>query len=246
MTAPRVFVGTSGWTYDDWSGPFYPADVKAGDRLSYYARIFNTVEVNATFYRIPTHTMIDAWNRRLGPEFHLVVKGARAVTHSKKIGDCKEQLDRFLERILRLDRLKVILWQLPPSIHKDVDRLGRFLVMLPVGVRHAVEFRHISWWDSEVTEVLGRHNAAFVAVSHPRLPEELLPTANFLYVRFHGKGPELYRYDYAPHELTHWVSLLRPLIEERSVYAFFNNDYRTYAVRNAITLRDMLSVYPEQ
>lgn len=242
MLIPRLFVGTSGWTYDDWSGLFYPDDVKGGDRLSYYARFFNTVEVNATFYRLPTQTMIDAWNRRLGPDFHLVVKGSRSVTHLKKIGDCREQLDRFLERVLRLERLKVILWQLPPTIHKDVGRLDSFLGMLPREVRHAVEFRHVSWWDDEVAEVLKQHNAAFVAVSHPKLPEEFFQVTDILYVRFHGKGRDLYRYDYAPHELTHWASLLRPLVETKTLYAFFNNDYDAFSVRNAMTLRDLLSI----
>jgi uncharacterized protein YecE (DUF72 family) len=246
MTAPRVFVGTSGWTYDDWSGLFYPADVKAGDRLSFYARLFNTVEVNATFYRIPTQTMIAAWNRRLGPEFHLVVKGSRAVTHVKKIANCREQLDKFLERVMQLDRLRLILWQLPPSLHKDVDRLERFLVMLPETIRHAVEFRHESWWDDEVAQVLTRHDAAFVAVSHPKLPERFFPTTDFLYVRFHGKGQTLYRYDYAPYELSHWTSLLKPHLENRILYAFFNNDYQAYAVRNAMVFRDMLSVRSPQ
>lgn len=245
MHKPQVYVGTSGWTYDDWSGLFYPAEVKAGDRLSFYARLFNTVEVNASFYRVPTQTMIDAWNRRLGPEFHLVVKGSRSVTHVKKIRDCKEQLERFLERVLKLDRLKAILWQLPPSLSKDVERLEHFLVMLPRDVRHAVEFRHASWWDSEVAEVLHRYHAAFVAVSHPKLPEEVFPLTDFLYVRLHGKGKDLYRYDYAPHELAHWASLLRPLIDSRTLYVFFNNTYEAYAVRNAMTLRDMLSVHTD-
>ncbi len=230
----------------DWSGLFYPAEVKAGDRLSFYARLFNTVEVNATFYRIPTQTMIEAWNRRLGPQFHLVVKGSRSVTHLKKIANCQEQLDRFLDRVLRLDRLRMILWQLPPSLHKDVDRLEHFLVTLPEGIRHAVEFRHTSWWDAEVAKVLTRHHAAFVAVSHPKLPDLFFPTTDFLYVRFHGKGQTLYRYDYAPYELSQWVSLLKPHLDGRTLYAFFNNDYQAYAVRNAIAFRDMLSLQPQQ
>lgn len=242
MYASRVFVGTSGWTYDDWSGPFYPVEVKAGDRLSFYARHFNTVEVNATFYRIPTQTMIAAWNRRLGPEFHLVVKGSRAVTHLKKIANCQEQLDNFMERVLQLDRLRIILWQLPPSLHKDIDRLDRFLDILPVGNRHAVEFRHMSWWDDEVAQVLTRHHAAFVAVSHPKLPDRFFATTDFLYVRFHGKGPTLYQYDYAPYELSHWVSLLKPHMVDRTLYAYFNNDYQAHAVKNATAFRDMLAV----
>ncbi len=241
MKGKRIFVGTSGWTYGDWWGTFYPEDLKASDRLSYYATHFSTVEINATFYRAPTSPMIAAWNRRLGSEFHLVVKGSRVVTHLKKLDGCDEQLAFFLDRTRGLTRLTVILWQLPPSLHKDTARLERFLSRLPGWVRHAVEFRHESWWDEEVCEVLSRHRAAFVAVSHPKLPETLLPTTDFLYVRFHGKGRDLYRYDYSEDELLRWVSILKPHLGGRTTYAFFNNDYNANAPRNAVMMREMVS-----
>jgi len=237
----RIFVGTSGWTYDDWSGRFYPGDVKGADRLSFYADQFNTVEVNATFYRLPTEPMIKAWNTRLGQDFHLVVKASRVITHLKKLQDCKEPLERFFEQVLKLNRLKVILWQLPPSLHKDVDRLATFLSELPKQVRHAVEFRHKSWWDDEIVKALSDHNAAFVAVIHANLPETIHPTTDFLYVRFHGQERDLYRYDYTDQELSHWVSILKPHIKGRILYAFFNNDYNANAPRNALTLRNLLS-----
>ncbi len=131
MKRQRVFIGTSGWTYDDWYGSFYPEDIKASERLSFYAEYFDTVEVNATFYRLPTEPMINAWNTRLGEGFHLVVKGSRVVTHLKKIANCEEALQKFFERVFKLTRLQVILWQLPPSLHKDVDRLEDFLVLAP-------------------------------------------------------------------------------------------------------------------
>jgi len=235
----RIYVGTSGWTYDDWTGPFYPEDVKGAERLAFYAEKFDTVEVNATFYRMPTQNMINAWNRRLGSGFHLVVKGSRVVTHLKKLHDCQEPLQGFLDRVRQLVRLRVILWQLPPSLHKDVERLDRFLSALPGEVRHAVEFRHASWWDEEVTDVLKRHAAAFVAISHPKLPDAIHPTADFLYVRFHGIGKQLYRYDYSREELDGWASRLRPHLRGRTLYAFFNNDYAANAPRNAATFRDL-------
>ncbi len=241
MSAKRIFVGTSGWTYDDWYGSFYPEDIKSTERLSFYAEKFNTVEINATFYRLPTEPMIRAWNTRLGKGFHLVVKGSRVVTHLKKIANCKEALEKFLERALKLTRLEVVLWQLPPSLHKDVDRLETFLSSLPKNVRHAVEFRHESWWDDAVTKTLASHNAAFVAVSHPSLPETVMPTADFLYVRFHGQEREVYRYDYTDEELSHWVSLLKPHLGSRALYAFFNNDYNANAPRNALTLKELFS-----
>ncbi len=240
MAKKQIYVGTSGWTYDDWSGPFYPADVKGPDRLSFYARRFDTVEVNASFYRTPTQPMIDAWNRRLAAGFHLVLKGPRTVTHLKKLRGCEEPLEMFLKRALQLRTLRVILWQLPPSLHKDVARLDEFLSGLPEKVGHAVEFRHRSWWDDEVAATLSRHAAAFVTISHPQLPDSFYPTADFLYVRFHGTGPQLYRYDYSREELAEWAARLKPHLAGRALYAFFNNDYSANAPRNAAVFRELL------
>jgi uncharacterized protein YecE (DUF72 family) len=235
-----IHVGTSGWTYDDWSGPFYPQGVKGVERATFYAQQFDTVEINATFYRTASQAMIAAWNRRFQKPFHLVVKGPRTVTHLKKLRDCGEPLKAFLERVLGLGSLRVILWQLPPSLHKDAGRLEEFLCGLPKSVRHAVEFRHLSWWDEEVAEVLSRHAAAFVAISHPQLPDALYQTTDFLYLRFHGVGKELYRYDYSREELATWAARLRPHLAAEDVYAFFNNDYDANAPRNAMTLRELL------
>lgn len=241
MNPGTVHIGTSGWTYGDWAGAFYPQGVKGAERLTYYAERFNTVEVNATFYRLPTAGMVASWNRRLAPDFRLVVKGARLVTHLKRLKDCEAPLRAFVERVRPLHTLRVILWQLPPTLHKDVGRLTEFLAMLPDGVRHAVEFRHESWWDGEVAGTLERHAAAFVAISHPRLPDAVLPTTDLLYVRFHGLGERLYDYDYRSEELAAWSARLAPHLEGRRLYAFFNNDLRANAVRNAQALRALLT-----
>ncbi len=245
---PHFHVGTSGWTYDDWAGVFYPEGVKGSGRLPYYATIFDTVEINATFYRLPSQTMIDAWNRNLPDGFHFVVKGSRTITHLKKLRDCDEPLGAFLDRVRGLRALRVVLWQLPPSLHKDLDRLDAFLARLPglsspsgrAAVRHAVEFRHASWWDEEVISLLERHAAAMVAVSHPGLPASVHPTTDFLYVRFHGLGKQLYRYDYSRRELRGWAARLAPHLGGRELYAFFNNDYDAHAPRNALVFRELL------
>lgn len=244
MGRQRIFVGTSGWTYDDWSGPFYPDDVRGPERLAFYATRFSAVEVNATFYRLPTEAMIRAWNRRLPEDFHLVLKGSRLVTHRKKLADCDEALMAFFERAGQLKTLRVVLWQLPPSLHKDLGRLDGFLARLgklaPAGLRHAVEFRHASWWDEEVCALIRQHAGCFVALSHPRLPEDILPTTDFLYLRFHGKGSQLYRYDYSEAELADWAERTRQHLPGRSVYAFFNNDYEAHAPRNAAAFARLL------
>jgi uncharacterized protein YecE (DUF72 family) len=236
-----IHVGTSGWSYKDWAGVFYPPKIKGADQLAYYAGQFDSVEINATFYRTPNQPMIDAWNRNLPPSFHLVVKGARSVTHLKKLANCEDPLALFLDRVLQLRTLRVILWQLPPSLHKDVARLDHFLAMLPGGVRHAVEFRHASWWDDEVTETLTRHKAALATLSHPQLPDRIDVTTDFLYLRFHGVGQQLYRYDYSRDELARWAERIRPHLSGRTLYAFFNNDYEANAPRNAAVLRELLA-----
>jgi uncharacterized protein YecE (DUF72 family) len=129
MSREKIFIGTSGWTYDDWQGHFYPEKVRGADRLSFYAQRFNTVEVNATFYRLPTGNMVRAWNRRLGADFRLVLKGSRLITHRLKLVDCSPAIGAFFERVEELHQLAVILWQLPPSLHKDVARLAAFLCL---------------------------------------------------------------------------------------------------------------------
>ena len=235
-----IHVGTSGWTYDDWTGPFYPDCVKGAERLSFYADRFDTVEVNATFYRMPFKGMIAGWNRRLPAAFHLVLKGPRTVTHLRKLRNCDEALEAFLDRALELRTLKVILWQLPPSLRKDLERLEDFLAALPQSVRHAVEFRHESWWDDGTAAVLSRHRAAFTCISHPTLPSDVIPTADFLYLRFHGLGPRLYDYNYSREELQSWVARLKPHRRGREIYAFFNNDVGAQAPANAVRFRGLL------
>jgi len=242
MPRKKPHVGTSGWTYDDWAGRFYPEDVKGARRLVYYAQHFDTVEVNATFYRLPTRTMINAWNRRLAPSFHMVLKGSRLVTHRKRLKDCKEAVETFFERAGDLKTLRAILWQLPPSQQKDLPRLDAFLSRLPKGYRYAVEFRHASWWDDDVAELLSKHKTAFVAISHPSLPDTVVPTeADFLYVRFHGLGDELYSHNYTKKQLSKWVRRLKKHEKGRELYAFFNNDYHAYAPKNAETFRRLLA-----
>lgn len=244
MALQTIHVGTSGWTYSDWTGVFYPADLPDSERLSYYATQFDTVEINSTFYRFPPRGMITAWNRRLPEGFHLVVKGTRRVTHFQKLVDCQEVLKAFLERVRLLGTLRVVLWQLPPSLHQDLKRLEGFLGLLRqqgAGLRYAVEFRHASWWTQQTADVLHRYEAAFVAVSHPKLPPDLFPTTDFLYVRFHGLGRQLYRYHYSHQELAEWAQRLQPHLPGRTLYAFFNNDYEAFAPRNALTFRHLLT-----
>ncbi|MFQ5890997.1 MAG: DUF72 domain-containing protein [Gemmatimonadota bacterium] len=235
-----VHVGTSGWSYDDWTGRFYPANLAPRERLTYYAERFDTVELNASFYRVPFAGMVAGWNRRLPETFHFVAKGHRRITHYRKLVDVEEELERTLERLLEIRTLRVVLWQLPPSLHRDVMRLEGFLTLLPESVRHAFEFRHPSWWCDEVRELLGHHRAAFVSVSHPKLPSDVVVSTDFLYTRFHGLGRRLYDYDYPDTELSEWAERFRPHLSGRTLYAFFNNDIDANAPANALRLISLL------
>jgi len=235
-----ILVGTSGWTYSDWEGVFYPEGIKGAERLLFYCTKFRTVEVNSSFYRLPFKSLIESWNKRLPEDFHLVLKGSRGVTHLKRLKDCEAELTRFMDRVSQLKNLKCILWQLPPSLKMDTDLLERFLAILPKGYRYALEFRHESWWDEKVAMVLKKKNVSFVAVSHPKLPSDFYETADFLYVRFHGLGKKLYMWDYSDQELMEWVHKLKPFLPRLDLYAFFNNDYNANAPKNALRFLELL------
>jgi uncharacterized protein YecE (DUF72 family) len=238
-----VRVGTSGWTYPDWAGRFYPRGVSGAERLAYYATRFDAVEIDASFYRFPTRVMIDAWNRRMPRGFHAAVKGHRRITHAARLRDCDALVQDFLASLAGLRALRVVLWQLHPAIERDLERLAGFVTLLPRSRRlvHAFEFRHPSWWDDDVARLLRARGAAFVAVSHPSLPPDVIPTGRVLYARFHGLGRRLYDYDYSGAELRAWVARLRPHLAGRSLYAFFNNDWWANAPRNAEAFRALLA-----
>jgi uncharacterized protein YecE (DUF72 family) len=235
-----VAVGTSGWSYDDWAKRFF-AGVPRSRWLEHYAGRFPTVEVNATFYRLPSARMIDGWRERTPEDFRFVFKGSRLITHAKRLIDCESAVRVLFERIQPLGkRLRVMLWQLPPDLERDADRLDAFLALLPAPPRHAVEFRHPSWLREDVFAVLRRHAVASVAISGLAMPPNQVLTADFAYVRFHGLR-DGFRHDYTRAELGPWVRFLRGVARDgRSAYAFFNNDGLGHAPENALQLMDAL------
>lgn len=240
MEAENLYLGTSGWVYPDWNGRFYPEKLKANERLKFYASHLNALEINASFYRLPSEATIASWNQTLGDHYHLVVKGSQYITHDKRLQDIDEALSVFLARVNSLKSLKIILWQLPPSLGKDRELLVSFLEKLPPNFRYAIEFRHTSWWSPEVVAILRDFHVAFVAVSHPKLPEFLYDTTDFLYLRFHGLGEKLYDYDYSYEELFVWAKKLRPYLKTRELFVFFNNCYHTHAIRNGELFKGIL------
>lgn len=237
-------VGTSGWSYDHWRGVLYPPGLPIGKRLERYVEEFDTVELNASFYRWPGAARFQAWHDRLPPGFAMVVKAPRGLTHAKRLYAPEAWIERIAEGRRALgDRHAGLLVQLPPTMVRDDARLDYFLGALPDGIRAAVEFRHPSWHDDDVFRMLERHGAAYVVMSGAGLECILRATADVVYVRFHGPSHDhLYAGSYSDADLAWWAERCREWAAQgRDVFAYFNNDGEGHAVRNALTLRGMLS-----
>ena len=237
-----VYIGTSGWVYKEWQKHFYPADVPAKAQFQFYATQFPTVEINATFYRLPTLNMVKGWRDKAPPGFVFALKGSRFITHIKRLNELGGSLNVYFRRIRPMkSRIGPILWQLPPNFKKDVRKLNTFLKRLPKVYCHAVEFRHDSWYaDNDAFEVLRQHNAAHVWLSSLRMPWNLTDTADFSYIRFHGLkgGP---RHDYTRKELQPWAdAIAKQTRAGKNVYAYFNNDLNVRAPNNAQMLMEMV------
>jgi uncharacterized protein YecE (DUF72 family) len=235
------YIGTSGWSYKDWGESFYPADVPSNQRLRFYATRFPTVEVNETFYRLPSQGAFATWNSEAPPGFLYSIKGSRAVTHFKRLRPGAKSFRLLLARSRSLrSHLGPILWQLPGTLKKDVPRLRSFVQRLNRRVRHAVEFRDPSWLDEEVFELLRRHGVANVALSSTTMPKCLEITAQFVYVRLHGLAGGA-AHDYTDRELRPWAKFLRHAARKGvDAFVYFNNDANTRAPSNALRLIELV------
>jgi uncharacterized protein YecE (DUF72 family) len=205
--------------------------------LEHYATTFPTVEVNNTFYRLPTVRAVEGWRARVPDTFRFVVKGSRYLTHMRRLLDTEPGLARFVERIEPLGEcLDTILWQLPPTMRIDLARLDAFVTALPRRWHHAVEFRHASWLTDDTYALLDRRDVRTVAVSGPQLPEHPIVTGGAAYVRFHGLRAG-YAYNYTTKDLSPWAKWLHA---QQYGFAFFNNDVAGHAISNAGQLTTML------
>lgn len=235
-----IWIGTSGWVYKEWAGNFYPKGWPKKDEFAFYVRHFPTVEINATFYRLPTKKMVQGWHDRSPAGFRFAVKGSRYLTHIRRLNDTGPGLRKYFSRILPLgDRTGPILWQLPPNFQKNEEnlkRLTRFLGKLPRRHRHAIEFRHPSWMDEQTMALLRKHRAANVWISSLKMPADHAITADFVYLRFHGLQGGAY-HDYTDDELRPWAEqLARAARKGLPAYVYFNNDLNTRAPLNAHAL----------
>ncbi|MBT1003301.1 DUF72 domain-containing protein [Paenarthrobacter sp. DKR-5] len=240
----EVHIGTSGWSYDHWNNVLYPAGTPSAKRLEYYTGNFSTVELNASFYRWPRDTTFAGWRDRLPEGFLMSVKAPRGLTHAKKLLEPEVWIERISGAWHELDGKRgILLVQLHPAHERDDARLDYFLGRLPEWIRVAVEFRHPSWHDPAVFDLLRRHGAAYTVMSGAGLPCVLEATAPFVYVRFHGPDEQsLYAGSYSDADLHWWADRINEWRSGgREVFAYFNNDGGGNAVRNAWTLRSMLA-----
>ncbi|MDX6689368.1 MAG: hypothetical protein QOG15_825 [Solirubrobacteraceae bacterium] len=239
-----IRVGCSGWNYASWRAEFYPKGMPASRWLEHYASVFDTVEVNATFYRLARHEAVANWVRQTPDDFCFAVKASRYMTHVKRLRELPERSQRFYEPLQPLadaGKLGPVLWQLPANFHRDDERLRCALEQLSPG-RHTFEFRHASWFVPEVMALLRDHGVALTIADRPDLSFQTHEiTADFTYVRFHH-GRRGRRGNYADSELEEWAR--RIVGWERGgldVYAYFNNDWEVFAPRNATRLRRLVA-----
>jgi uncharacterized protein YecE (DUF72 family) len=213
----QILVGTSGWSYKEWKGSFYPADLPADAMLRYYAGRLPTVEINNSFYRMPKEKVLLDWAAQVPPEFRFVLKASRRITHINRLTDEDGSLAYFLRTANVLgERLGPTLFQCPPSLRKDIGRLRDFLALVPRTWRAALEFRHQSWFDDEVYEALRGHDVALVAVDEDEGATPLVPTAAWGYLR-------LRRTRYGDEELGAWVERIRSQ-PWNEAFAFLKHD----------------------
>lgn len=240
-TSRTVYLGTSGWSYPGWKGVFYPPGLPSKNWLAFYAGRFPTVEINMTFYRLPTPAMLESWAEKTPPRFLFTFKAFRLITHLKKLRHVKGDVKDFYGLADRLgEKLGCILFQLPPSVSLDLDLLAEFLGTFSAGHRNVVEFRHPSWYDERVFELMRRQRTALCIVPSGRVPSTPVETSDVAYIRFHGPGGD-YASRYAETELAEWAGV----IERRRAaecFVYFNNDFHGYAVANGLRLMEMLGL----
>jgi uncharacterized protein YecE (DUF72 family) len=238
----KLFIGTSGWSYDHWVKEFYPVEVDRRGWLSFYCNFFNTVEVNMSFYRFPFPNLVKSWYSKTPKDFNFTFKGNRLITHVKKFEDVDDLVKKFYSLVgLAREKLGCVLWQLPPSMHfspSNLNVLDKFLKN--VEGKNVVEFRHKSWWRRETYDLLRGHDTAFCVVSCPSLPPDIVITSGIAYIRFHGIKA-WYRHDYTKAELAEWAERIKQATEGcKEIYCYFNNDYNAYAPKNGVELRELI------
>lgn len=245
-----IYIGTSGWVYSHWEGIFYPKELSSKDKLKYFSKHFKTAEVNYSFYHLPRPSTYQNWYSQTPKDFLFAIKASRFITHIKRLKGVREAWKTFLKNALELkEKLGPILFQFPPSFKatdKNIKRLENFLKLsktrLPDKLCLAFEFRHKSWCDEKIYNLLKKHNAAWVIADSPNYPKAEALTANFVYVRMHGSRA-LFSSKYTKQELRSLALKIKKWQKKREVFVYFNNDAYGFALDNAKTLIKELSSY---
>lgn len=234
-------IGTSGWVYEHWKGIFYPEKLAQDELFGYYQDNFDTVEINYSFYRLPSESAFEGWHEQAQEGFTYAVKANRYITHMKKLKDPSEPVGDFLRRARLLkEHLGPILWQLPPRWHANPERFERFASILPDDLTHVFEFRDADWFQDPIRDILEAHHLTFCIFSATGLDCPVWVTSDVVYLRFHGIDGR-YQGKYGEGNLAPWAERIRGWLSEgRTVFAYFNNDAHGHAITDAQRFRDML------
>ena len=240
---PKYYIGCSGWHYEHWRGLYYPEKLPKPKWLQFYAKQFTTVELNNSFYRLPSEKAFTTWRESSPGNFIFAVKVSRFITHVKRLRNLGSAVENFLSRASFLEsKLGPLLYQLPPNMKRNDEVLENFLSSLPQKYQHVFEFRHESWIDDSVFHTLQRYNIGLCVFDMPGFTCPLVATSDFAYVRFHG-SEGLYSSCYSDEELSQWRQKIVLLGKNlKAVYIYFNNDAEAFAIKNAITLMNYLNL----
>lgn len=240
--AARVHIGTSGWHYASWIGPFYPAKLAKPKLLAFYGGHFDTAEINLSFYRLPTEAALDTWRDTTPEDFVFAWKAHRVVTHYRRLRNVEADIPHILGRMARLGAKDgPVLFQLHPRLSLDRERLAAFLQLLPPGRHYTFEFRHPSWYVPEIMALLGDYNASLCLSDHAAAPAPWEVTADFVYIRGHGPSGR-YHGSYPDETLALWAAHIRAWRREgRTVFCYFDNDIKAAAPEDAARLNRMLA-----
>lgn len=238
----EIRIGTSGWHYKHWCGPFYGKETRAPEMLPFYLQHFDTVELNNSFYRLPTGEAFRCWRESTPRNFVFAVKASRFITHNKKLKDPEEALENLLPRARQLkEKLGPVLFQLPPKWNLNLDRLEEFLAALPRKQRFTFEFRNPTWLANPVYETLRRYNAAFCIYELVGFSTPMHVTADWVYVRLHGPGEGKYQGSYSMDALERWADRIAEWAAGlKAIYVYFDNDQAGYAAQNALQLKSLV------
>ena len=238
----KIYVGTSGWHYKHWVGTYYPQDLKSDQFMEYYLKDFHTVEINNSFYKLPSEATFMQWRNDVPADFLYAVKASRFITHMKKLKEAKTSFDKFFLNVAGLEeKLGPILFQLPPGWKVNAERLREFTNAIPSDYRYTFEFRNDTWYTQEVYDILKEKNMAFCVYELEYHQSPLVITADFVYIRLHGPGNK-YQGSYNDQSLAEWAGRCRDWSKEgKDVFIYFDNDQNGYAAFNARSLKELVS-----